>query len=48
MARKRKVESDDERTERMKKGARRATEDATAADDDIDAMVKQSIALYGA
>jgi hypothetical protein len=48
MARKRKVESDDERAERMKKDAHRATEDATAADDDIDAMVKRSIALYGA
>jgi hypothetical protein len=48
MARKRKVESDDERAERMKKDARRTTEDATAAADDIDAMVKRSIALYGA
>ena len=48
MPRKRTAESDNARAERLKKNALRVTEDAAVVDDQLDAMVKQSIALYGA
>ena len=40
-------ESSEERDERMKKEALRALDDAHAAEDEIDAMVKRSIRRYG-
>jgi len=48
MPRKRTVESDDARSKRLKGKALRAVEDSTTEDADLDAMVKRSIALYGA
>jgi hypothetical protein len=48
MPRKRTVESDDARAKRLKGKALRAVEDSTTEDADLDAMVKRSIALYGA
>jgi hypothetical protein len=48
MPRKRTVESDDARSKRLKGKALRAIEDSTTEDADLDAMVKRSIALYGA
>ncbi len=47
MRRERALESAEERDERLKKEARRALDKSRAAEDAIDAMVKQSIRRYG-
>ena len=47
MPRKRTSETAEERNERLKREALRAIDDATAADDALDAMVKQSMKSYG-
>ena len=48
MPRKRTAESDNARAARLKKNALRVSEDTAAVDNELDAMVKRSIALYGA
>ena len=48
MRKKRTLETAEERGERFKRVALRASDDAEAADNAVDAMVKRSIKLYGA
>ena len=43
----RNAESDEQRKKRLKENARRHDEDALAADDALDAMVKRSIEKHG-
>lgn len=47
MRRKRKTETAEERSERLKLEAQLRIEAATAADQDLDAVVRRSIELYG-
>lgn len=47
MPRKRASENEAERDERLKREALRGVEDVRAAEDAVDAMVKQSIRRYG-
>lgn len=48
MRKKRNPESEDQRNERFEKSAQKRIDDAAAADDAMDAMVKRSIRLHGA
>lgn len=47
MTRKRALESEEQQNERLKKEALRVLDDARAAEDAVDAMVKRSIRRYG-
>lgn len=47
MRKHRKVETDQERSERYKRGAQMKIEEAEAADDAVDAMIARNIKAYG-
>ena len=48
MRKHRKVETDEERSERNKRAAQRKIDDAQAADDAVDAKIRRNLNLYGA